>query len=120
MKENWKQGKADKEDKIKTDLSNISLVVHREKMPPLCVTEEAIEGKGDDQDSRQRCQEGELSGRCCKTLVYLKTPFLKVVDHFPQDKVGHKVLDIIKKDKKGRGSIKKVVQDKNETRTKFA
>ena len=120
MKENGKQREADKEDKIKTGPCDISPVVHREETPPLCVTEEAIDRERDDEDSQQRCQEGELSRRRCKTLVHVKTPFLKVVHHFSQDKVRHKVLGIIKKDKKGRGSIKEVVQYKNETRTKFA
>ena len=86
---------------------------HREETPSLCETEHAVNRNRDDQDSQQRCQEGELSGRCRKTLVYVKTSFLKVVDHFPQDEVGHKILDIIKKDKKGRGSIKDKVQDEN-------
>ena len=120
MKENGKQRKADEEDKINTSLRDKSLLVHREEMSSLCETEQAVYRNRDDQDSQERCQEGDFSGGCGKTLFVVKTSFLKVVDHFPQDKVGHKVFDMVKKDKKDWGSVKNEVKDQNKTRSKFA
>ena len=53
MKQNGKQGGANKEDQVHAAMSHLSPVVHWEESPPLGETEQAVGGNGDAQHGQQ-------------------------------------------------------------------